>query len=599
MITTEFISAYFQGKRSEHYEKAVDIYNHISFHFDGYFRRANENILLMEEENPYFTRLIDMRRPSESDIIRNYRRDVYLPKTKAPCEKVANSLKKIVKSQDWCIDYSHSEQPPRLPENETLQYYCEKEYPYFGCVEAWAYMFGLNNMLKDPNAICMVLPTNINKKGNEFYKPYSYIIPTKQVLDFAENEYCVYVEKDFQKTRIIKVLTTVGLYACTKNNDTIIITDIVIHNIGKLPAWKLGGIPIEIQEKQTLFDSFISGMLPDLDAAAQDVSDFQAEKVQHVFSTMWYFSGQECNNCHGTGKVQKQGKQTVCPTCEGVGALRKSPYKDMMIKQPDKLSSDIAMPTPPAGYITKPTEMVKIMEGIIENDIYNALSAINFEFLADTPLNQSGKAKEVDRDELNTFVYSVAYNFVENIIKPVYYFIAEWRYKDFIGNPEIRKKMMPTIPIPERFEVLTESIVSEQLSKAYEKGFSTEAIINLEIDYMNKRFNNSPEILERMTVKRTLDPLFGKKPDEKQALQITGSVPEKDFIISTYIDNFLTRAIIENDKFLTLDYAEQMKKINQYAEEKIKETKASEKVNEKIKEYDKNGNAIKEEMNEE
>jgi hypothetical protein len=336
-------------------------------------------------------------------------------------------------------------------------------------------------MLKDPNAILLITPLNENKPASEFYKPFAEIICSENVLDYKENEYLIYSEEG-ESNKELYIVTDYAIYEATKTDKTIIITEKLIHNIGYLPAFIIGGMPVKISKQKNLYDSFISAMLPELDAAAQDISDMQAEKVQHVFSTMWYYSGQECNKCHGTGSVTSKGKPVICPDCEGVGVLRKSPYKDMMIKQSDGLETTKQMPTPPAGYITKPTEMVKLMDDIIKGDIYNAMSAINMEFLAEAPLNQSGKAKEVDRDELNTFVYGIAKHLVDNIIKPIYFFINEWRYKDYIGNPNERQKMLPTINVPKTFDLLTENIVGKQYEQAVKSKFSDEVIGNIEMD---------------------------------------------------------------------------------------------------------------------
>jgi hypothetical protein len=90
----------------------------------------------------------------------------------------------------------------------------------------------------------------------------------------------------------------------------------------------------------------------------------------------------------------KEGVQSVCDKCEN-GTILKSPYKDFVVKK--AAFDEQQVPTPPAGYIQKDVEIIKIQDERIKNKIYNSLSALNMEFLAETPLNQSGKAKEVDR----------------------------------------------------------------------------------------------------------------------------------------------------------------------------------------------------------
>jgi hypothetical protein len=293
---------------------------------------------------------------------------------------------------------------------------------------------------------------------------------------------------------------------------------------------------------------------------------------------MWYFSGQECNTCHGTGVVMKNGQQVVCEQCDGIGRMAKSPYKDMMLKPPDKMDVEGNIPTPPAGYVVKPTDIVKLQDERINNHVYKALSAINMEFLADTPLNQSGTAKEVDRDELNNFVYSIAYHLCVNVLEPIYFLVNEWRYKDYIPSPDVREKQLPRIHVPERYDLLTENIIGAQLAQAITSKFSDEIIENLELDYVGKRFNNHPEILDRVKVKKQLDPFAGKTNEEKVGFLMQSDIPKKDVIISIYIDSFITRAIIEKPDFLKLEYKAQKAMIDKYADEKITEAAPSERV---------------------
>lgn len=584
IINTDFAKRYLYGEKCKSYSKAVDIRDHITFHFDGYF--INSNNINKDGENPYFKVLIDKRRPSESDIIKAYRREVYLPKTKIPCHKVANSLKKIVKSQDWNIDYSKAKVPTKMPDCETLQKYCEKNYPVFNSLENWIYTYAMNEMLKDPNAVCVIVPSNFDKRPSDFYTPTIQIISSRKVIDFALNDYVVYFCKDDKSE--IKIITTDTIYKAYRVENGVQLIKEYNHNIGKLPCFKIGGLFLEIDDKNPLYESFISPMLPELDAAAQDISDYQAEKVQHIFSTMWYYAGQECTSCNGTGKVIQQGKQVVCPNCEGAGVLTKSPYKDMMIKQPDGLTGEKQAPTPPAGYITKPTEMVELMGRIIESDIYNALSSINMEFLAKTPLNESGKAKEVDRDELNNFVYGVAYHICENILKPSYYFVNEWRYNQFVPNEKERFEMLPKINIPERFDLLTENIIAEEYSKAISGKMSDEVIETYEMELVGKRFNTHPDILERVKLKRLIDPLSGKSNEEKIQLIQTGLITQMDFVLSIFSDAFVNRAIQEQSDFLTLEFAKQKKIIEKYATEKVKELQPSERIKKTMQELEEN-----------
>jgi len=136
-VNKTLVDSYFKtAKRHPYYNKSEMIYQHLSFHIDGFDDEANGF------ENPYFDKLIGERRPNENPEILAYRKKIYLSKTTQPCFKVINSLKEIVKSQDWKVDYSAAETPPVI-KDESLYMYCEHDYPVFNSLENWIFTYGL------------------------------------------------------------------------------------------------------------------------------------------------------------------------------------------------------------------------------------------------------------------------------------------------------------------------------------------------------------------------------------------------------------------------------------------------------------------------
>lgn len=599
MITVDksFVDPYWNPngipeKLHKNYGDATDVTNHIRFHFDGYFLKPNvvgstTHSLDPVNKNPYFIKLIDSQRPSESEQIRAWRRNMYRPITKVPCQKVISSLKKIVKSSDWKIDYSESEAYSGIPEKESLQNYCEKNFPYNDSIENWAYKHLVRWLLIDPNAIVCVMPINFDSPEGEFPKPYPFIITSKDVYDFKHGEYFVFLSPfkneytlsngQKKKGQILMVVTEtqyVEVKEIAEDKYQIIEHD---HNLGYCPAWLLGGEDKSPDPFQKYYESFIQAMLPSLDMAAMDVSDLLAEKIQHVHSTFWYIQGQLCNSCQGTGQVLSQGEQVVkqdCPTCGGRGAMPVSPFRSIEVNLNNPLDPTSKIPfNAPAGYIEKDKEMVKLMRQEIETEIYDALASINMEFLAETPLNQSGTAKEVDRDELNNFVYGIAYHLIEDIIKPIYWFINEIRYKQIITKDEVREKQLPNIPVPENFDFLVDKTAEDSLVKISGSSVSSSIKDAAEMDYIHKKFADNPSVRNRLILEHDHDPLPGLEINQINNLVIGGLVPKIDAVLSAYISYFITEIFNEDggDNFMNLTYDNQREKLYEMAQEKLDE----------------------------
>lgn len=593
------ITPYFRGqKKHKNYWKTVDEYYHMDFHFNGYFIPATSatginNIPLLEEptpmlvENPYFSRLIDYRRPSESLQIKTYRRIIYLPESKSPCSKVYTSLRKIMKSPDWSISFKNSPNPPAIADDESLEKYTTKDYPEFGSVENWYFSYGMRKMLIDSNALIYVLPQKFDIKENEYYKPIATIIDAKNVYGFKENEFAIFdVDRDYEyksgngmrKGKCLGIITKKGYWEAQQNSSEqgYDLVPIGAYDSEHLPAWIIGGVVEKYNPDYTLYKSFMSPMLPGLDGLAMAISDEDAEWVQHVYSTMWYLSSQDCNHCQGKGKVMGKGKQLItCTECNGQGNAPKSPYRDMVIKA-GTFDSD-KVPTPPAGYIQKQTEIVKAFIDRIDSKEYRALSSVNHEFLAETPAVQSGIAKQYDREELQTYVYSVAAHSVE-LLKNVIYFINEFRAFNRVTNVEAREKLLPTIATPIRYDLITAALLEAQMKAASEAKADPEIIDAIEMDYVAKAFPNNPELRDRLKLKKTLDPFPRLTIDEKSTLSLDNSVDKVDIVVSNYLHPFIEMALFEYEDFCQKDLKEQKDIIYGYAEEKMKKLDAAQKI---------------------
>lgn len=601
IVDEQTIKPYFSGrKKYSNYYKALDLYYHMSFHFDGYFMHIasrDEQMAFQYNQkdemsgNPYFTRLIDMRRPSESDTIKIYRRDIYLPETMSPCFKVYNALRKIVKAPDWKIDYSKALKPAKIANGEYLEDYCEFDYPEFNSVENWFYTYGMRKMLMDANALVYVLPIDFDVQPNEYFRPIAQVVNCKNLYDYKENEYaifkldCEWKYKDGKnlerKGTVLGIITKEGYWEARQRNvkGEFDLVEVMKYEtpMEYLPAFLTGGVVKNYSKDKTLYNSFLSPMLPGLDGMARAISDEDAEWVQHVFSTMWYFSSQDCRACMGTGYVNGKGKNPItCSQCNGTGGAPKSPYRDIVLKT-GTFDSD-KQPTPPAGYVQKDTKIAEIFVDRIKNKKFEALASVSMEFLSDIPLNTSGTSKAYDRQELDNFTYSVAYHSVENVIKNIYYFINEFRYSKVIPNADEREKMLPIIPVPANYDLLNSGAIISQLDSAKKAGLDPEIIDKYEMELLAKEFPDDTDLRDKMMLKKTLDPFPRLDVKDLNDLLLGGSVEKRDVIVSNYLHSFIEQALFEHKDFIDLPFDKQKEIIYAYADEKMLKMDSAQKI---------------------
>lgn len=571
----------FDGLRHSAYDDTVDIADHLSFHIDGY-KPHRENTLQAKAlalfgktaENPYFAKLIDRRRPSEAEGWRVYRRAIYSSITRQPMFKVLTSLNKITRAEDWKIDYSQADTPKRIKEDEQLEKYAEANYPMFGSVTNWAYSFGLKKILSDPNGMIVTLPVSFAIPSAAHYSPFADFIPSKDVLWYSEESIfyktdrtiLVTIDKEPQSVPVFIHLTKEGIFEVWQNSaDTLAETHIFKGKFTVLPAWKAGGNLVNIKDNVPIYESYLSPMLPSLDEAAREYSDLQAEIVQHVHSTLWSFMGDNCDTCKGVGfviKTDAEGGMVACGDCKGRGAMPVSPFKQINIKLSDPGKEPV--PVPPAGYIEKQTEIAKLQDERVKNHISDSLAALNMEFLSESPLNESGKAKEVDRDELNNFVYGIAHHLVKNNLKRIYKWTIAWRYGDYgskLSTKEL-ESMMPALNVPEKFDLLSDNAIISQLLKMKESDVDPTIIRELQIELINKKFRESPATRKKLLAQHKLNPFPTKSTEELIDLEMAGGVSKLDFVAAIYGDTIIDELVSEDKGFLDLGHKEQKAKFD-------------------------------------
>lgn len=565
-VTPAMLLEYFSGKKKhQSYDDASKLFKALRIHADGEFPDE----------------LIGARRPSETIEIHTYRKQIYQSVTMEAMSAIIRSLGKIRRSPDWTVKYERENVSSKIADKETLQQYCEYDFPYHKSVTNWVFSILLKNVLIDANAVILTAPLETEVESNEYLQPYPMIYNSDCVYEFIPNQLAILLstEQTKDKGKIFNVVTDTAIQRWEQKGTSsdYQMTNEYVYEIDCFPAFRMPGIFKKAYgTDDVLFTSHIQPVVPRLNEAVREYSDMQAEVVQHMFSEKWEYATQKCEECLdpvsgvSTGKIKSgNGKRLVtCTKCNGTGIMGTGPYKKIVLRPQKASLGETPIPTPPAGYIQKQIDIVKLQDVRIENHIYKALSAINMQFLAQVPLNESGKAKEVDRDELNNFVYGIAEELVR-VMDELYYIINEYRYYNILASDDEREKQLPTIAVPEKFEILTGVNLMEQLKGIKNAGASSTTIIATEIDYCAKTFNTQPEVRDELMAIFKLDPLPGIDEDEKFIRKQGNGITQIDYVISCNIAPFVRQAVFENDKFYQLPFDKQKEKMVEYAQKII------------------------------
>jgi hypothetical protein len=567
MLDQDIISPYIgkDGEKHAFYPRSVEIAEALMVHSRGV--------------TP--SKLFNEFRPNEDIKYLKYREAVYKPVTKTYYSKVVNTIKKINRAEDWNIQFT---------EETEFRKYMVDEYPYFESLENWFFSIGLNQMMEDPNSVFAVfpLPKNNPTDDSERYRPFTNIFPSENVIYFKENRLCILLSDEKSEVQVGgKKEWTGNIYYCIdkdsfmevvqvgeKSKETYEYANPIKHNCKKMPALKAGGIIEEFSNGDCLYDSFLGDALPFWDEAVNRYSDHQVNMAIHLHPREWEMFDTPCKakDCKD-GKVEymEDGllQKVACNNCKGTGMqTTKSPFDVKYIKpmaRGTSMDEVIQMPTPPMGIVERDIASISFLKQEFKDNIKYGLSALNMEFLMSEPEVNSGVAKSLDRQEFNTYVFTIARHVVNNLLNQLYRFHAAWMYP----NVQDIVKLLPSISVPTKFDVSSIDLVSARLENAKNAGLGSSTMSALEGEYIESMFGEESTEALMHKVAKSIDPLPNKTEDEKMIILSNQGVTREGYILSVNLGGFLNRAINENDEFLYLSNADQRKKMDEYVQEVI------------------------------
>lgn len=568
MLDETIISPYIGDKAEKHsfYERSIEIAEALMLHSRGY---VPEN-------------LFKNFRPNEDDKYLAYRKNVFKPVTKTYYSKVVNTIKKINRAEDWNIQFTEDTEFKKQ-----FKKYMVDNYPYFESLENWFFSIALNQMCEDPNSVFAVfpLPKENPEDDSEQYRPYTSIFPSESVVYFREGKMCILLSEEKSEITVNgKKEFSGNIYYCVDRDSFMEVSQVgekeknlyeytpaIKHNCKRMPALKAGGIIEEFSNGDSLFDSFLGDALPFWEEAINRYSDHQVNMAIHLHPREWEMLDTPCkaNGCKG-GKVTEvfSGKEhkSDCRACQGTGLVStRSPFDVKFIKPAFITGADgvTPVPTPPMGIVERDIASIDFLKKEFKDNIKYGLSALNMEFLMNEPELNSGVAKNLDRQEFNTYVYTIARHVVNNILNPLYRLHASWMF------PNIQDvfNILPSIAVPSRFDVLSSDLVAARLENAKNADLSASTRAALEYEYIESIFGEDSTEALMIKVTNLLDPLPNLTEDEKMAIVARGATTKEKDVLSSNLPSFINRAIFEDKEFLTLGYDRQMKVMDSFVSE--------------------------------
>ena len=562
------------------------------------YAREKAEVLEYHFENEYPEKLLNAQHPSEEPWMRDYRKRRWQSPTLVATGRVYHFLQKIQQADDFKIKWETDFDKTGIAEevggkNNTLKYYCQNEIPLYKDLETWLFNTFLKSYLADPNSIVAILPEIdewIEKPDEveqlDWTRPYPHIFETEDLLLENDNWVLVEVEewkdKNKREWKQYLAITKEGLVLFRQIGPFTDSSPFKVYEIPYafeyLPVIKTGNIVCEEEDGHLIFDSVLSPCIPAWNEVLYRTDDLNILYAVHALPQKWALKLSPCKTCNGTGyRTNVQRERTDCRDCNGSGRASSTPFSLLEINI-DRISAvnpnPSVPPIPPAGYIERPIDSVKLFQEDIIAKEFQGFKAIGLEILGQIPASQSGIAKEFDRKELNTFCYSVCVHLVAVYRIAVYHILFQ-RYNSLfasalIDNDKV-KASLPELTIPTDFDVLTSAVLGDMLAKARAGNFNPIIINGIEMDYVEKLYGENSIKKIYLQILSTLDPLPFKSVDEKTMLLQSSGCTKLDYILSANLASFVTQLINDNPDWAEKEMKEQRADVTRMAEVKLAE----------------------------
>lgn len=558
----------------------------------------NESVKLAKEMSVHIfgdkpKELLARVRPGEDSEITGYRLENYEATTKAPAGRAVKIVSKIFNPNLSSIVF-----PPENENAKKLHDYTMYYYPVYNSLTVYNKDVTLRKMLADANGLMAVKPQRIPRNDAERVKPIVVIYGSENVWNWDFDHYLIntaiedvsgkgkwytFEYYDFEKYMKFR--------AMSPKEDKIEIEELEIYltnftdqeNEAEIPAWRLRGNSIALDNGEVLYESFFADAKPHWNLSIIHESDVLGAFVKHM-NPQRYVIGEECKyesnidgiifKCHGgTLRGFKDGvshSYGTCDHCNGLGRVASSPYEDHVILK-SKLDEFEGSRMDPVGYVPVPVDATKLLEERADRMVKKGSAAINMDVEDEVGENQSGVAKAIDRSAQYDTLYDIALVMFDVHFQNQFYFINKYQnsIEDRSANRDSEKNL-PQINKPTRFNIESIAELVTNFKSGKESGLDRNFLQAKQKEILTRDMDTNPELKKYYSVLIDLDPLFGLSLDDIDSQLMKGTIRKTDVTIHFNLKPFVDKAIGEDRAFLDKKKEEQVLKLEVYAQELIK-----------------------------
>ena len=540
--------------------------------------------------------LFSNRSPNETKEETKYIRANYKQYTLPDYIDYLNTITRPFGDGNWSIEYREEASEYK---NDSFQQYVETQLPIYGSMETFIKGVLPNIKSIDANGFLAIRPLDIEyvEETEGVFKVDSTVLPkpaifyfeSKQVIDFEDDEYYLFLSKEKsmvmfggkykEEGNIYELYTKDSVYyfiqTGNKTDNKFNIELYYQHDSGKCPVTQLKGIP-NLTGDSILWQSPFIFSCDLLDCVTVNLNWLQFITNKCVFpvtvmiGSVCDFSDTNGNTCQD-GYIFNDGNKGTCPSCKGAGIVgRLSPLGTVLINPGTKFEEgEVRSSQAPLSYVSPDVTTLEFLEKKAEIDRQKArqilhLQTSNSQVKGTENLTATGMA--LDNKAMTAFVMPISYQ-IFDIYDWALDTIAFQRY----GETEPKHKLN----VPKSCDFKNPADYLTDLTVAMEKNLPPALVQSALYSYINSYYgdNETTTLIFKLSI--AADRLFGSTQDEINMKLAKGTAAKWEEILHTSVLSFIADSIDENPNFLTLAKDVQVLKLQDMAKEVESEIKGT------------------------
>jgi len=551
---------------SGNYKLALDIQNRISVHC---------------KSRQFPTDLMKAKAPNETVQELQYRKDIFEPITRPYWDRALGAINRIWAEQNFSITWN----------DPAVQQYFTRDLPVYGSLLTYFKTIVTPYKINDPNAVLMIdvgeIPVMEDEDTGELVidqtkelSPVCKIYAADKVLYFDRDEYVFVLGEDSSTVigrgdkaersgMVFYLMTTTTLYRIyqygKKTEYQFKISEVYEHNLGYLPARRLGGKQLtESQDDDIIYESYFMPAIPNLNKALKldSTLDISINKMAYPVRTYYEVA---CTNtgCKG-GKIaggpvydasridSMQDLPTAatlkdCEVCHGTGILMGfSPMRDYIHTPRHNAGTDTQVPFPGFAYVSPDPTILQFNQQKIKEDIERAFMFLNIDVSVDkagTGGSKTATQSKIDREELFSFLLIISEELF-GLLRFSINTILQLRYPN-------SQKSEVTICQPMTFEIRSLDEITAEIQSAQTNNAPDAVIRELLKEYVVLRFSTAKNLDVVLKAAFYCDALITKSDASIALLKGQNLISTLDAILHVHIFYFLEQKLLEDENYFS------------------------------------------------